>query len=267
MIVDTFMFSDELDMLECRLTEVGDIVDLVVAVEADTDHQGHPKGYHLSDNLDRFERWADKLRVIRATDLPSVEDTPNHWDREHAQREWTRHGLDGVPGDAVILHGDVDEIPTTTWTRHIKPRTFTVAAMRFHPFAVDWLHPDLWPGTVAAPKALISSFAAMRDTRLVAPAIPGSGWHFSWVGSLDYQVTKLGAFCHAEIDAWARPSIENADCYRHGYHVDGTRLAAVEVDHTWPRWVTSGACPPHWFRPAGERQEVAMNAGPIVKPR
>ncbi len=265
MIVDTFPIADELDMLECRLREIGDVVDLVVAVEADVTHQGHPKPYHLTENLDRFARWGGKLRVVRATGLPSLDDTPDTWAREHAQRERVRDGLDGVPPDAVILHGDLDEIPTVTWAKHVKPRTFTVADMRFHPFAVDWLHHDTWPGTVAARLSLISTFSAMRDARLLAPTIPLSGWHFSWVGSHDYQVNKLGSFAHPEVERWARESIENADCYRHGYHVDGERLEAVEVDHTWPRWIADRLCPPEWFRPRIAREDVEIQAGPIVK--
>lgn len=265
MIVDTFMISDELDMLECRLVELDSVVDLFVAVEADVDHQDHAKPYHLTENLDRFERWADRLRVVRASGLPTASDDPDAWTREHAQREWTWRGLDDVPDDAVILHGDLDEIPTVTWTRYVKPRTFSVAAQRFHPFAVDWLHPEPWPGTVAARKSTIHSFAEMRDTRLRAPAVPGSGWHFSWVGSLDYQIAKLDRFCHPEVREWAEDSITNADCYRYGYHVDGRRLEPVEVDHTWPRWIADRLCPPDWFRPRVERREVQMSAGQIVK--
>ena len=39
MIFDAFMFNDELDMLEMRLTELSGAVDFFVAVEADVDHQ------------------------------------------------------------------------------------------------------------------------------------------------------------------------------------------------------------------------------------
>ncbi len=67
MIVDTFPFRDEFDLLECRLTELQDVPDLVhVAVEADVDHQDHPKPYLLSENLDRFAPWKERLVVFFA---------------------------------------------------------------------------------------------------------------------------------------------------------------------------------------------------------
>src|SRR5690606_36566471 len=138
---------------------------------------------------------------------------------------------------------------------------FVVAGQRFHPFAVDWLHPDPWPGTVAAGKAFVRSFCAMRDSRLVAPVAPGPGWHVSWVCSHSQQVNKLAAFAHSEVERWAGPSIQNADCYRHGYHVDGQRLDPVDVDESWPRWIRDRSCPESWFRPRRvERSEVRMNA-------
>lgn len=261
MIADTFMIAAELDMLECRLVELDGVVDRFVAVEADVDHQGHPKPYHLTDNLARFHRWADKLVVIRASGLPA---TADHWDREHAQREWVRHGVADLPGDTIILHGDVDEIPTVTWARNVRPRSFVVAGQKFHPFAVDWLHPQWWPGTVAAPKSMITTYAAMRDTRLHAPVIVGSGWHFSWVGQAG---DKLASFAHPEVAGWAGDLITNGDLWANGYHVDGTRLDPVTVDHTWPRWIAERACPPGWFRPDTPRHDLDVQAGPIVKIR
>jgi flavin reductase (DIM6/NTAB) family NADH-FMN oxidoreductase RutF len=40
-VVDCFPFNNELDMLECRLTELYDAVDAFVLVEARVDHQDH----------------------------------------------------------------------------------------------------------------------------------------------------------------------------------------------------------------------------------
>lgn len=262
MIFDTFMGSNELDMLRCRIHELRRIPNLVhVLVEADVDHQGHPKPYHFTDSGIAGE-YGDRLRIIRATGLP---DSPDPWDREHAQREWVRHGLGDAQPDDVILHGDIDEIPTVAFAANVRPRGFVVAGQRFHPFAVDWLHPQIWPGTVAAPAARVTSFARMRDTRLTARIIPGSGWHFSWVGGVDYATAKLESFCHPEIAEWSRGPLTSGDLWAHGYHVDGTRLDPVDVDRTWPEWVRAGLCPQVWFRPRVERRDLNITAGRIVK--
>lgn len=267
MIYDTFMGNDEFDMLECRLVELAAIPDLVhVLVEADVDHQGHPKPYHFTENAERFAAWGDRLRIVRATGLPSAVEHPDPWSREHAQREHLRDGLHDASPDDVVLHGDLDEIPTEVFVRNVRPHRFVTAGMRFHPFAVDWLHPEMWPGTVAGYVRDITSFSAMRDARLSGQAIPYSGWHFSWVGGQAYQRSKLGAFCHPEVAAWSKDHIDRDDFYRHGYHVDGTRLEAVEVDGDWPRWIRDLRCPEHWFRPRGQREDITVRAGSILGP-
>lgn len=262
-IWDTFMGSQELDMLRCRIHELRRIPNLVhVLVEADVDHQGNPKPYYFTES-GIADEYGDRLRIVRATGLPT---SPDPWSREHAQREWVREGiLDADPGD-VILHGDIDEIPTAVFAAHVRPRGFVVAGQRFHPFAVDWQHPQTWPGTVAALVGKVSSFARMRDARLTAEIIPGSGWHFSWVGGVEYATEKLAAFAHPEVRAWAGAPLSNGDLWAHGYHVDGTRLDPVDVDRTWPEWVRTDLCPAVWFRPRNiERQVLDFRAGQIVK--
>ena len=264
MIWDTFMGHDELDMLECRLTELQDVPNLThVLVEADTDHQGHPKPYYFSEHAERFAAWSDRLIIIQATGLP---DSPDAWDREHAQREHVARALTDADPDDVVLHGDIDEIPTTTFAANVKPRGFVTAGMSFHCFAVDWLHPGEWPGTVAGRARNISSFAKMRDSRLTGTPIPRSGWHLTWIGGHEASLTKTTRFCHPEVLTWAGAALERDDFYRHGYHVNGQRLEAVTVNGSWPRWIAEGHAPASWFRPTDvEREHIDIQAGRIVK--
>jgi hypothetical protein len=258
-IIDTFMFSDELDMLECRLTEIGDVVDWVVIVEADVTHQDRPKPYYFLDNVDRFRPWADKIVHVKATGLPTAAENPDAWSRETGQREFVAAGLDriGVNGNDIILHGDVDEIPRPFHVRTIRPAGLMAFGMRFHPFAVDWLHPEDWRGTVAGTAATVRAlgprmFSKMRDTRNFAPCPPhmrDAGHHFTWVGGNDYAWRKLAAFCHPEIERQVVDGLTEDTFYREGWHVDGHKLAAVDVDDTWPRWIVDGHAPSNWFRP------------------
>jgi beta-1,4-mannosyl-glycoprotein beta-1,4-N-acetylglucosaminyltransferase len=253
MIVDTFPFFNELEMLECRLTEIYDAVDYFVAVEADVDHQGNPKPYLLSENLERFAPWKDKLRVVRATGLPTVEEYPNAWWREQQQREYLTGALaelDAQPDD-IILHGDVDEIPTAVAARNVRPRGFVTFNQRAHFWALDWLYPPGWEGTVAARVRDIPSFSEMRNSRRRnRVALPNAGWHLSWMGGAEANVTKVEAFCHPEIGPAVKQSIANGHTLlRDGKHTDGTPLVPVDVDGSWPRWVVQGNAPASWYRP------------------
>lgn len=254
MIYDCFMYRDEADILEARLYELQDIRGLThVAVEADVDHQGHAKPYYLTDNLERFSPWAERLIVVRAKDLPTVEDDPDPWAREGAQREWVRDALTDAASDDIILHGDVDEIPNVLGVRNVRPRPHEtlVFVQRLVCFAVDWEHPQPWNGTVAARLGAIQSFAALRGQRNFAPSMPGAlaGWHLSWLGGRQANFDKLGAFCHPEVERTIADGLATDDYLRHGYHVDGEKLLPVDVDATWPRWVHERKCPDNWFRP------------------
>lgn len=260
MIVDSFMFNNELDMLECRLVEIADAVDHVIAVEADVDHQDHPKPFVLSENLDRFAEWKDKLVVVRATGLPSAKDYPDPWARELAQREHVRTGFEqigGVPSDCLVLHGDIDEIPTRTAinvARTPTARGFCGSKQRGHFFAVDWLYPHPWLGTVYGRAKDIGSFADMRTLRTLLPShryIPG-GWHLSWLGGDEANLAKLGSFCHPEVEDRIHAGLQAGNTFLNGgVHVDGEQMTPVDVDKSWPRYVFERRCPENWFRPRG----------------
>ena len=243
-------------MLECRLTEIGDAIDHVVIVEADVTHGGNkPKPYFYPDQAERFAAWADKIVYIQATDLPTVEDA---WSRELAQREWVWEGLKQVDAqpDDIVLHGDVDEIPTLLAAKLVKPRGFVVMHQRFHPFAVDWVHPAQWQGTVAGRVSDIGRFAEMRNARMFTKnVLPDAGWHFSWVAeSLEARVQKMRSFCHPEIAPVWEGRLD--ECWETGLHVDGRPLQPVEVtEGAWPKWITDGNAPAEWYRPRDSKRE------------
>jgi len=252
---DTFPFFNEMELLECRLEEMYDAVDYFVAVEADVDHQGHPKPYYLSEQIERFDPWKDKLRVVRATDLPSVEDFPNAWWREIAQREHLVPELYrlGAQADDIILHGDVDEIVRSVVARNVNPRGTVTLLQRGHFFAVDWLYPPGWEGTVAARVRDVKSFGDMRNTRRQNPerqTIPDAGWHFSWLGGDEAARVKVNAFCHPEVIPNVTDVLDKGNLFlTEGFHTDGTKLEPVDVDSTWPKYIHERRCPQSWFRP------------------
>jgi hypothetical protein len=250
MIFDCCMINDELDVLECRLYELEDVPGLThVLVEADVDHQDHPKPYHLTNNLDRFAQWKDRMIVVRATGLPDAASHPNPWAREHAQREHIGRGLKDAAATDVLIQSDLDEIPTSLVVRNLRPRGFVALEQRCFSMAVDWQHPEPWRGPVATTVGNVQSFARMRDARMFAPALPNAGWHLGWLGGPDAQLRKLGSFCHPEIAAWTRDGIVENRFLRDGWHVDGKKLIPVDVDETWPRWISERRCPESWFRP------------------
>lgn len=251
--IDSFMINDELAMLECRLVELAPVVDFFIAVEADVDHQDHAKPFHITENLDRFDEWQDKLIVVRATGLPSAAAYPDPWAREHAQREFVWVGLKGIGATSndIVFHGDVDEIPTRLWARNIHPTGSTMLSCRqiLYSFAVDWQHPHPWFGTVAARVGAVKSFGAMRDSRNTVRDIP-AGWHLSWLGGEDANRRKLSAFCHPEVRERIETGLSADNRFlREGVHADLVKMLPVDVTHAWPEYVYRRRCPDNWFRP------------------
>ena len=261
LIVDTVTFNDEFDVLECRLTELDEVVDWFVIAEGALTHQGAPKPFYLTEYLERcskfrytrgrFERWRDRLVVVQAKNLPTLKESFDSWDREHAQRDALMRGLErlDISDDDIVLHGDLDEIPKPSVLRNLCPTEFTALDMSMYSMAVDWLHPHRWRGTVAARASHVTTFSAMRDLRNVAPHLPEAGWHLTWLGGKARQRAKLAAFAHPEIAPAVCEPIEEDLFLREGWHVDRVKLEPVDVDGTWPKWVAERRCPSEWFRP------------------
>ncbi len=253
-IFDTFPINDELEMLECRLYELRDIPNLThVAVEGDVTHQGKAKPYHLSEAIagGRFADYLDRIIVVRATNLPTVADAPDPWAREYATREHCATGIieGGVEDDDVVLHGDLDEVPRPIVVRNLHPRGMVALEMVGLFWAIDWRYGPPWMGTVATTAGRLTSFCDMRDARSVAPRIPDAGWHMSWIGGAAVAMSKVGSFCHPEVRRDVVAGIASGRFITDGYHLDGMKLQAVDVDDTWPRYVRDGLCPRSWFRP------------------
>ena len=262
MIIDSFPFHDELDILEMRLTELYDAVDWFVLVEADVTHQDAAKPAWYLENAERFAPFADKIVPVLATGLPTLADDPDPWARELAQREHIATGLaqiDGVDGDTIVLQSDVDEIPRAAHAGNVRPNGFTGFHQRGHFWAIDWSYPPGWNGTVAATVGFLGSlrsptpFGLMRNARnqcLIPPGYDDAGWHFSWLGGPDRVTKKVNSFCHPEVEDRIRGAIDNDNFYwRAGFHVDGVEMRPVDIDDTWPKWIVDGNAPTSWFRP------------------
>lgn len=253
MRVDCFPFNNELDLLECRLTELDAAVDYFVLVEAPVTHGGNKsKPLYFAENKDRFAAWSDRIVHIVADEMPTDVDA---WSREHAQREFFWDGLrklDAGPDD-IVLQSDVDEIPTALTATFVNPKGFVRFRQTLYSFAIDWKHPEPWWGTVAGRVKDITKMAAMRDARChYLPELPDAGWHFSWLGGLEKAAQKLDSFCHPEVaDLGWRERLQ--ECYEQGIHLDngrvGTKLIPVDVDDTYPEWIREGHAPASWYRP------------------
>lgn len=263
MIYDLFQFFDELDLLECRLRELEDIPLKHVLAEAPVTHTGIPKPFWYAENKERFSAWEDKIIHVMLTedDASQVTGIPSLSGRQEisvqravTHRRCLSRGIENAEPDDLILLSDVDEIPRREVFSEPVPGGLALE-MSFHNFAVDWLHPLPWCGTVTSLAKDITDLEDLRNMRNLFPRIRHAGWHFSWLGGPEGIKRKAAATSH---DDTAARMIEWADAgllYQGGRTwVDGkpfgltAQMKPTGTDDL-PLWIREHKCPRSWFRP------------------
>jgi len=194
MVIDAFMWHNEIDVLELRLTMLDGLVDTFVAVESDLTHSGIRKGHHLGDHRNRLWEWWDKIVWVRHEGVPGEP----AWVAENRQRRACQTAVAALEPEGVTVISDVDEI----WTEASLERwqdAIAVAAQDFRLFSLYWRWGEPWPGSIGGPWPAMGGqdWQTLRDRRHVLPRVDG-GWHFSWMGEPEDWVAKRDAFAHRE---------------------------------------------------------------------
>lgn len=228
-VCDAFTFFNELDILEIRLAELYDVIDLFVLVEATHTHKGDPKPLYYAESRQRFARYFDKIRHVVVGDLPRGGGLPAIWRREMTQRQRIADGLGDVPDDAIVLISDLDEIPRREAVALLRAQGIpdgmvVTLEQRLHYYNVNTHCVSLtWTGTRAARCADVKAitpdgvrwaglYHAGRTTGARSTEYPlfgkleHAGWHLSYFGDAAHIQKKMGAFLHQEL-----VSDENSD--------------------------------------------------------
>ena len=253
MIFDCFLFFNELDLLECRLRELEDTPVRHVIAEAPFTFQGNPKPMYYAENRERFAPWGDRIIHIAVHEDVAYKDHTS-WQREAAQRRCLSRGLGYASPDDLILLGDVDEIPRASVVKKTMGNPVALE-MQARTFAVDWLHPSPWYGTVTARVKYAGDLENLRNHRKSLLRIPNAGWHFSWLGGVDAIKEKASAFSHDDLTEKICTWADEGQLYEAGrswtddmetFGLD-TQLLKADINDL-PRWIRERKCPGSWFR-------------------
>jgi beta-1,4-mannosyl-glycoprotein beta-1,4-N-acetylglucosaminyltransferase len=222
MLVDTFMFFNELDVLETRLRKLSPRVDLFVLVESAVTHNGSPKPLFFEQNKERYAEWLPKIRHVIASDMPTDE---NPWSREKHQRSCILQGLEGVPDDAWIMVSDADEIPMLDKVPWGDIKSAHTLHMYMFEYSLKYMFQgEPWFGTVVTRgrefRALGPNF--FRDNRWRFPHTAWAGWHLSSFGDARHVWNKIQNYAHAKDAKHQHQSFEDFKLYlEQGLHSDG----------------------------------------------
>jgi beta-1,4-mannosyl-glycoprotein beta-1,4-N-acetylglucosaminyltransferase len=109
-VIDLTLFSEDFTALEIRLNELWSSVDLFLICESNFSFSGIRKPLYLSENIDRFSSFQDRIRIVK---FEVEEPKSNPWAQEAWQRLFLSEALHGLKPSKrdLIISSDCDEIP------------------------------------------------------------------------------------------------------------------------------------------------------------
>lgn len=232
MIVDGFIFFNELDLLEIRMAELDPIVDRFVVVESTKTFTGKLKPLHFFDNAAYFKRFLPKVLHVIVDDMPDGDDP---WPREAHQRNAIMRGLVGVPDDALLIMTDVDEIPRAAALAAALPLA-EVRALEMRSFG-GYVNAPTGPwnyGRVGPVRAFRES-SPQEIRHSAATPLADCGWHFSSVGGAKKVGEKFDAFSHQEEAVQQFNNRSWIEAYaKFGVGILGGEVPLVPIDDSFP---------------------------------
>ena len=206
-IIDTFIFYNELEMLNYRLNYLYDYVDKFVLVEATLTHSGKNKELFYENNKQMFEKYSDKIIHIILDDLPDINRTDDAWKRENFHRNGIERGIKQIEleDNDIIIISDLDEIPDRNIIKLLRNEKLqnTVYALEqdMYYYNLTCKAGEKWYFAKLLSFNTYKLFQKKpQDIRMAhnTIAIKFGGWHFSYFGNVDFIQNKIKHFAHQE---------------------------------------------------------------------
>lgn len=271
MIYDTFIFFNELELLEIRLHELASVVDRFVLVETTRTFTNQPKSLCFKENRARFSEWLPRIVHVEVHDTPDTDDACRVAD---FQRGAISRGLTQCRPEDFIMLSDVDEIPTAesvqraanslpwrtgpaaeAWHRLMKQPAWIwtfrnyfkrrhpfvrVFEQSFHKFYLNCVRPapPFWHGTRMTRFRDFSNAIHLRRWR--GQPVRNGGWHFSSMGGVDRVQAKIAAYSHKEFNQpqyTDREKLAQAMQAGRNPNLPGMKLRFEPLNDTYPAYV------------------------------
>lgn len=213
MIADCFLYhgtDTDQQLLEVRLRELRDVVDLFVLVEAGHTHSGQRKGFAFRERAffdDAIAPYRDKIVAIA---LPSLPANATPLTRENIQRAAIQQGIQHLSPEDWVLVSDLDEIPRVeavhTVAEQANPGVHLFAQRLSYYYLNCLANQQPWFGTRMVRRADFTTPQTLRHVN--GHIVHGGGWHMSYLGGVSEIQTKISAYLHQEYNL---PEITAAD--------------------------------------------------------
>jgi len=223
LLLDTFLFYNELDLLKARLEYLGNIVDYFVISEANIDFSGKKKAFLLSDELVSTFPFSEKIIYHREyIHLNSIEwlikrlrykNRKNRllWKIQDAQRNSMLKPLGRFKTSDIVIFSDLDEFPNEkALTEAITILSNTDALKNQLCFSCDQLFfyyniknaapEDQFYGSIFTNLGTLRKLLPhkLRSQKDSLAHIENGGWHFSYFMDEEKILNKILAISDVE---------------------------------------------------------------------
>jgi len=218
MIVDSFIFFNEFDILDGRLEYLYDHVDYFVIVESNLTFSGNKKPLYFMNNMSRYKKYLDKVlyfpfitdqRIYNYDRMPTHDRDYNTGPHrcEHAQRNYISKALELFDDDAIIMVSDLDEIPhigSINVARDYFSKGWDRLVVRQDHFSYNFKQKQTtpWIGTSISTNKVAREETpqGLRNKRHGFGVIENGGWHLTYWGSIEDIQYKIDSFAHQELN-------------------------------------------------------------------
>ena len=236
MLVDSFLFFQELDLLEIRLEYLYPIVDKFIIVEARQSFTGQIKGFIFEKNIKRYKKYSDKIIYYKIDNihysycdllnfLNKSDECESHkivnflkdhdyYDKgvlsyilDTYHRECIHLALSKICDDKdIVLLSDLDEIPDfqtiKIFKKDFKLDSLMVFVQHEFQYFLNNYSNSNWNGTIIGKYKSIrnNSLNILRKNSKQFSAIYNSGYHFTSIGDKKTIIKKIENWGHQEFN-------------------------------------------------------------------
>lgn len=203
MIIDTFMFYNEIKMLNFRLEELYDKVDFFVIIESKKTHALNNKKLYYSDYKNNFQKYSSKIinKIIDFND-------PNAYLNEKIQRNAIGDALSqmSLSDTDIIIVSDADEIPDIDSIKSCDSDILhngVSLEQDMYYYNIENKIGEKWFLSVACSYNTIKKYQTtqnLRDSFRDFASLPNGGWHFSFFGDINFIINKIKNYSHQEFN-------------------------------------------------------------------
>jgi len=236
MLVDSFLYFNEAELVELRIKYLEKVVDVFVVVEANITHQGKKKEWNfpklLENNLKKYSKKIQYHQLVIDKEKIKNEESwiiddvkgDDAWRIENFQRNYIKTACKEFSNEDILLISDIDEIPSISKLEFIKSCDFKkIAPVAFeqHLFHIDcnFLRLESWRGSIATTMQISNIYTPhkLRRSRNRISHFSDAGWSFSSFGSPDRIREKLESIAHTEFNNEKFKNIDHImDCKKNG---------------------------------------------------